>query len=134
MGKFLEPPKAAIGAVVDVIKDVAKFAGDVPAKFGAMRDKAQEIGAAILSPFTAVRDAVQAIIDKIAAIKLPDLPFSGGGGSDFAGDSRVALPTTTTTPAATTTINITVEGALDPYAVAVQIQALLARYGLAVGV
>lgn len=131
-----------VGKAVDVVKDIATAAGNVPEKFTAMKDKAVEIGAALLSPFTAVKDAIDNIIELIGKIKIPDIdvPFVGrvstsAGGLDYSlplpggGFGRTAASSAAAAPA----VLIQVSGALDPAAVAVQIRDLLARYDVAVG-
>jgi phage-related protein len=135
----VRPATTVVETVRDAAKDVWEWVGKVPAKFGEMKDKAQEIAGPLLSPFTAVKDAVQWIIDKVANLKVPDwfskLPGMNGrtnSGPDYTLDApTVPFPGA---PAAPTvpTVAITVQGALDPYAVAVQIRDLLARYNLAV--
>jgi hypothetical protein len=126
--------KDKVSAAVGVVKDIIDAAGNVPQKFEDMKNKAVDIGAALLSPFTAVKDAVQGIIDLVAKIKIPDLPsvdlnpFNGRAGFVPSG-----LPDpTTSTAAGGTTVNITVQGAIDPYGTAVQIRDLFARVGVAV--
>lgn len=138
--KVIEPAKLAISTVVDVVQDLIGWVGDLPAKFGALKDKAAEIAAPLLAPFSAVRDALEWISDKIDNLKIPDwlgklnpLGRSASSSADTLFGDR-GDTTTPTAAAPVTTVNITVTGALDPYAVAVQIQALLARYNLAVGV
>lgn len=72
--------------------------------------------------------------DKLDNLKPPAWLTSLPGMGFAARSSFPTVTTATPVPAAapTTQVNITVTGALDPYAVAVQIQALLARYDLAV--
>ncbi len=134
-GAVIDPAKKALGFVVDAAKDVGEWAGKIPEKFEALKTKAESIGSALLSPFTAVKDALSWIADKIASLKPPDwlnnlpgLPFSGRSGG-------FGMPNTTTPaappPPASTSVVVNVSGALDPYAVAVQIRDLLARYNLA---
>lgn len=135
---YLTPPKLAFDLIVEVVKDIIRFVGDVPDKFESMKTKAESVGAAILSPFTAVKDAIQSILDLIARIDIPKLPgFLGGG------DSRVTATTSSTdvdalyadrtntrgaAAAAGTTINVTVNQVIgDPVDAARQIRAILAR-------
>lgn len=128
------PARTAIGLVVDVIRDVVQFAGDIPAKFGALKDKAAEIAAPLLAPFTAVKEALSWIADKLDNLKPPawlsKLP--GMGGDSFTPDARGFAAPPAAAPAPAALPSIVIQGALDPYAVAVQIQALLTRYNLAV--
>lgn len=129
---YLTPTKLAFGLVRDAVEVVADWVGKLPAKFGTLKDKAAEIAAPMLSPFTAVKDALAWIADKLDNIKPPAWLSSLMGGSSGGYDGRFATTTTTAVATPTTVVNITVDGALDPYAVAVQIRDLLARYNLAV--
>lgn len=137
---YLTPPRLALEAVRDGAKAVWEWVGKVPAKFGEMKDKAQEIAAPLLAPFTAVKDAIDWIIGKLSSLKppewlnnLPGVDFrtsssTSGGGYTLETLDGPTLGRTTRTP----TVAITIDGALDPYSVAVQVRDLLARYDLAV--
>lgn len=138
----VKPARDAVSNVKDAADDVLTWVGKIPAKFGELKDKAVEIAGPLLAPFTAVKDALEWIADKLDNLKMPawldkipgvgrftassyDVPAM----SDWSvGDALGRTSSTTPTPP----VVIQVQGALDPYAVAVQVRDLLGRYGLAV--
>lgn len=138
----VRPATDALEAAKEGAKSVWDWVGKIPAKFGELKDKAGEIAGPLLAPFTAVRDAIQWIIDKLGSIKIPDwfdkIPGVGRVSSDDLdyGDATAPMVNNplgrTARGAATTQVSIVVQGALDPNAVAAQIRDLLTRYGLAV--
>lgn len=141
VGLYLTPPKVAFGLIRDAVEAVHEWVGKIPAKFGDLKDKAAEIAAPLLAPFTAVKDAIDWIIDKLANIKIPDwfnkIPGVGRmvSSDPYGGDApMVESPFGRSAGAQqpTPTVSIVVQGALDPYAVAQQIRDVLARYNLAV--
>ena len=137
-GAVVKVATNALDGARDAARDVWDWVGKIPGKFGELKDKAAEIAAPLLAPFTAVKDAVQWIIDKLASIKVPDWFSKLPGLRTQVTAPTYDAPTLTDSPLArtpgTTTpqVVITVNGALDPYAVATQIRDLLARYNLAV--
>lgn len=124
-----------VGDAVGAVKDVVTWVGNVPEKFTELTGKADAIGNKLALPFTVAKDAVESLVGWIADIdfpsppdwlnKIPGVNFRGGAGDYSLGPSL-------TPTAAAPTVSIVVQGALDPYAVAVQVRDLLARYGLAV--
>jgi hypothetical protein len=65
-----------IRTVIDVVGNLIKRVGDVPAKFTALKNKAQEIGSALLSPFQSVLNVINDIIDRISKIRLPKIDLN----------------------------------------------------------
>lgn len=136
-GSVTRPATQALEAARDGAKDLWEWVGKVPAKFGEMKDKAQEIAGPLLAPFTAVKDAIDWIIGKLASLKPPEWlsKLPGISGRTAAPGYVLDAPTVSATlpaPAPAPSVSIVVQGALDPYAVAAQIRDLLARYDLAV--
>lgn len=134
---YLTPPKLAFDLIRDAVQAVWEWVQKVPGKLGELKDKADEIAGPLLAPFTAVKDAIDWILDKIANFHPPSwLPGFGrttasdptfgnsSGGSSFTVDDF----TRTSSPR----VQITVQGALDPYSTAKQISDLLDRYDVAV--
>lgn len=158
--------RAAIGSVVDVVRNVVSWIGErlpaagrlasglvvgyframlagpallvtaassavtwvrdkIPDAFNTAKGVAQRVGDALAAPFKVVVDIINNILTLISKIKLPKLPdlnpFSRTtGGSTSAGAGVVNQYD----------IDITVQGAVDPYSTAQQIIQLLSRYGV----
>lgn len=123
-----------VGDAVGAVKDVVTWVGNVPEKFTELTGKADAIGDKLAAPFVAAKDAVESLIGWIADIDFPSPPkwltdlVPGGSRTAMRGPTLAGTDTTAAVPA----VAITVTGALDPYAVAVQVRDLLARYNLAV--
>lgn len=125
--------KAAIGWIVDKISSLVSWVRDkAPAAFRTFRDAVQTIAGKIsgfLSPITTlvggIIDKIGSLVEKAKSIKLPDLnPLnrsSGAVGTTAAATSAAAVPI------GGDLVQITVQGALDPDAVARQIGQLLDR-------
>lgn len=110
---------------------------DLPGAFTAAKNKAVDIGQDMLSPFQDLLDLIGRIIDKIDHIHLPSLGDIGHGiggllsrasvSASLAGGEQVVLAQS----APGTVVNVTIQGAIDPWSVVRQLEALFARYGLA---
>lgn len=129
--------KSAVGDVVGKVGDVIEWVGRLPEKFEGIGSKAAELGEKLAAPFVAAKNAVEDLVGWIANIDFPSPPawmqkLIPGGDGRYSVDSF--MPAATAPAAAAPGVSIVVQGALDPYAVAVQIRDLLARYGLATGV
>jgi hypothetical protein len=124
-----------VGDVVGRVGDVIEWVGRLPEKFTTVSSKAGEIGDKLAAPFVAAKDAVMDLVGWIADIDFPSPPawlskiIPGGSNGRYNLETPM-LPATPAVPA----VAITITGALDPYAVAVQVRDLLARYNLAVTV
>lgn len=80
--------------LLDVVGDVAgKVKNALPGAIGVAKTAFDRVGSALASPFTAVRDVVQHILDLIAKIKLPKLPSFLGGGGRVAGGGGTGTTT-----------------------------------------
>lgn len=113
-----------IDAVVTIITTIVELVRDkAPAVFRTFRDVVVGVFDAIKAPIQWVVDKVQWIIDKLPSIHLPDLNPFGRASTTTADLGRTATPT----------YQIAVTGALDPDAVAKQIDRLLARRAVRVG-
>jgi phage-related protein len=121
---------AAVKATKKFITDKI---GELPGDLGRI---AVKIGNALLSPFQAVKDLIDDILDLIRKIKVPKLPdlnplnrTTGGGNTRSTGSTVVPVNT-----GPTYQIEINIDGALDSFSVAQQIGQILSRYGIAYGV
>lgn len=111
-----------IRTLFGIVKDVTSWVrSKLPGAFDKMATKAAEIGGKLLAPFQALWDLIQNILDAISKIKIPDIDRPGwlGGRAAAAGDSPAV--------AGGDTFNITVTGAVDPDAVASQLENMLNR-------
>lgn len=125
-----------VGDAVEVVKDVVTWVGNVPEKLSGVSTKAGELGDKLAAPFVAAKNAVEDLVGWIANIDWPEPPKwltdLGGKIGLRAGAGDYSLGPTMAPTAAVPSVAITITGALDPYAVAVQVRDLLTRYGLAV--
>lgn len=131
-GEFVRDKVGLVVTKAQALRDflVDKLVGG----FTTLRDKGKAAVETVLSPFEDIYDTVRDIIDlvgdlieKIKDIDFPDLPdlnpfLKGGGTGRTLPGGGGGLGTS-----GGNTYYITVEGALDPYAVAVQIRDLLQR-------
>lgn len=145
-GAVVKPATNALEGARDAAKSVFEWVRDIPAKFGALKDKATEIAAPLLAPFTAVENALDRIVDFIANFKVPDwfgklgnplgraTTTGAGMGYDTQdpGLGGLTLGRNASTTDTRPNLHLTINGALDPYAVAAQFQAIATRYNLAV--
>lgn len=132
----------AFGWVVDKVKDVIGWVKDkAPAAFQWLKDKATGFINAMIAPIQKVIGWISDLINKIQSIDFPDLPGFGGGGFGLGGlfgsahspalaaGAGAGLTASAGGPAfggrGGVVINVT--GALDPDAVARQIETLLER-------
>jgi hypothetical protein len=136
-GAAVKPVTNALGSARDGAEAVWDWVGKIPGKLGELKDKAAEIADPLLAPFRALQDALEWIDNKLDNLKVPD--WVPGFGSRT---STTSYTTPGNTPAMVDSpldpanfrpqVNIRVDGALDPNAVAAQIRDLLKRYDLAV--
>lgn len=129
------------GLVVDFLRE------RVPAAFGALRDRVGPIMERVSAPFRGLIDLIQRVIDKIQAIDFPDLPSLPGWITGAASSITMGRPdgpdggiTASGAPGARLMrgasgggVQIIIQGALDPDAVARQVGDLLARRNLRLG-
>lgn len=121
-------------ALFNIGKDIYSWVRDkLPAAFTTLRDKASSIADTLLAPFKGLKDLIDDVLDLIGKIKLPDIDIPGLGRTDGSATSS-SRSVTTLAPASSTTVNITVTGALDANESARQIRQLLARYDTRFGV
>lgn len=107
--------KSLVGGIVDKVRGVgADIRSLLGGAFQAVRDKVQPI-----------IDAVQSVIDLIGRIKLPSIGSGRGGGGSIPISPRTVAPAGPAAP--TQLVQVTVNGALDPDAVARQIERILSR-------
>lgn len=119
--------------LITVIGWVISKVGKLPHAVSVAKDKLVPFINKITAPFRTLRDLVKEVVDWISKIKIPKLPKVGGG-VPFVDGIRLAAPGLASPQAAGDTYVITVNGALDPDAVARQIEKLISRRARRVGV
>lgn len=122
-----------IRTLLTVLGWVVSKIGKLPGAFTAAKDKLVKIAEKLLAPFRKVKNLIQDILDAIGKIKLPKIPGKGGG-IPFVPGVRVSAAALAPAAAAQPTYQIIVNGALDPDAVARQIEQLLNRRARRFGV
>lgn len=129
--------KAGATAVKDGIKTAFERARDlVRDAFDAMRTKAEAIGEFLLAPFNAVKAVIESVVNLIKDIDLGFLgdvlgkiPLPGRGRSVTTSASVLGTAGGTVQPAqASTVVNLTVTGAVDPISTGRQIVEILTDY------
>lgn len=136
----------AFGWVVDKVKDLIGWVKDkAPAAFQWLKEKATGFINAIIAPVQKAIGWIQDLINKIQSIDMPDLSFGGGGGlfgtglfgsahsPSLAGGAGLTASAGGPTIGGGGGVTINVTGALDPDAVARQIETLLARRNRRIG-
>lgn len=140
--------KRAVEPVVNTIGNIAEKVGDaigwvrdkLPPAFESAKTKVVSAVEAMLAPITNVYNAVVNLIDKIKQIDFPDLPdipgFRMQALTVAAGppipNSQYADPWAPNDPGRAT-VNITVQGAVDPASTARQLRTILTRDGYRMG-
>lgn len=116
--------------LVQLVKSAYTWIHDnLPAAINTAKGVFKAVGNALSAPFQAVKDVIDAIVKAISKIHIPHIPGTGrlAGGRTTGGDQLVA-------GGGDTYVDITIQGAIDPYSTAQQIVDLLNRYGIATGV
>lgn len=134
--------KEALGFVLDKAGDVANFFNDklagafrtIRTTFNNFGDKVIEVGKAILKPFQDLYNKVEDIIDRIKDIKLPFGVGDLGGSVEDKIDDMIAangsgrVVARAAAGGAATQVTFVIQGAVDQYGTAEQINRMLAQH------
>lgn len=127
---YLKLVTLPIRTIIDLVGGLINKIPGLSKAFRLLKEVGKSVGNAILTPFRAVRDLIQKIIDLIGKIKIPDLPDIKGGGVPFVPGLRTVAGRSDQ-PVVVNQITLT--GLLDSRDAVRTIEQLFAREGRRMG-